>query len=324
MTERADQATEEAAAWLIALEEEPGNTALLARFQSWLHAAPDNRRAWTDMAEVYDLMGRLPPVHADLWQDAHRPAPPSPVGISWRRPARRVAWMAMGFVLLVLVGFAIPRAELYLRADYTTGVAEVRAVTLPDGSIARLGPRAALEQVTQGDDRHFRLLKGQAFFEVTRDPAHPFRVEGKYGLVTVLGTAFELRTGAAQDRVAVRQGKVAFAPQGAGQDAGRPLAPGDWASLDATGNRASGRNAPEDVAAWLDGRIVVRDRPLAEVVQALGDYYPGLILIRDEALGTKRVTGSYNTADPVSALRALVGAHGGTVQSLSPWLLVLS
>lgn len=325
MTGMADQATDEAAGWLVMLEEDPNDMAVLARFQSWLNAAPENRQAWADMAEIYDLMGKLPPMHADAWHDARKAAKPATQSpFPWRRPAQRLARVAAGFLVLLLAAFAVPPLETYLRADFRTGVGEIRAVTLADGSIVRLGPNAALEQLEWTGERRFRLLAGDAFFEVTRDPDRPFRVEAAHGRVTVLGTAFELRSGAALDRVAVRKGRVSFAPKDQAEAAQRPLAPGDWASLDADGRRQAGHGAPEDVAAWLDGRVVARDRPLAEVVEELGNYFPGVILLADSALGTKRVTGSYNTADPIAALRALAGAHGGTVHSLSPWILILS
>jgi transmembrane sensor len=76
------------------------------------------------------------------------------------------------------------------------------------------------------------------------------------------------------------------------------------------------------VAPWLHGQIVARDRPMADVVDELRRYYGGAIVVADGTLHGRRVTGVYNLADPVAALRAIMGAHGGSVRQVSPWLLL--
>lgn len=61
---------------------------------------------------------------------------------------------------------------------------------------------------------------------------------------------------------------------------------------------------------------------MAEVVQVLAQYLPGQVVLRDEALGNKRVTGVYDLRKPEAALRAVIRPHGGVVRSYGPWLLV--
>jgi transmembrane sensor len=61
---------------------------------------------------------------------------------------------------------------------------------------------------------------------------------------------------------------------------------------------------------------------MADVVDDLRRYFAGSIVLVDADLAARRVTGVYNLADPVGALRAIVGAHGGSVRQVSPWLLL--
>jgi transmembrane sensor len=46
--------------------------------------------------------------------------------------------------------------------------------------------------------------------------------------------------------------------------------------------------------------------------------------MRGNGFARERVTGVYNTADPIEALRGLVQAHGGRVTQITPWVLVLT
>jgi ferric-dicitrate binding protein FerR (iron transport regulator) len=54
--EEEDRAGIEAAYWCLALEEEPGNAELRARFEAWLAANPANRAAWSNTIHVQDLI----------------------------------------------------------------------------------------------------------------------------------------------------------------------------------------------------------------------------------------------------------------------------
>ena len=78
----------------------------------------------------------------------------------------------------------------------TTAVGEQREMQLPDGSMIALNTDSQLE-VTYGENyRDVRLLKGEALFEVTRDPARPFIVDAGIRRVEAVGTAFVVHLGA--------------------------------------------------------------------------------------------------------------------------------
>jgi Fe2+-dicitrate sensor, membrane component len=68
--------------------------------------------------------------------------------------------------------------------------------------------------------------------------------------------------------------------------------------------------------------LITDDQRVAELVQELAQYLPGQVVLRDQALGNKRVTGVYDLRKPEAALRAVIRPHGGEVRSYGPWLLV--
>ncbi len=87
----------------------------------------------------------------------------------------------------------------------------VQQLTLPDGS--RVGLRAGSTlryRAGLAGPRREVYLTGEAFFDVTANPARPFQVYTKSLVTTVLGTAFLVRAWAGQSAALVRvqRGKV--------------------------------------------------------------------------------------------------------------------
>ncbi|TGE29533.1 FecR family protein [Hymenobacter metallicola] len=96
---------------------------------------------------------------------------------------------------------------------YATGVGEHREVVLPDRSHVWLRPRSGLTcSATFGKVRSVQL-RGEAFFDVTKDPAHPFVVHTGQVAVKVLGTSFLVKAYAPlpTTTVLVRTGRVQVA-----------------------------------------------------------------------------------------------------------------
>lgn len=315
--EEDDKAAIEAAYWSLTLEEEPGNAELRARFEAWLAANPANRAAWSDTIQVQDLIAS--PGYA-----AHRARrgrqPLAAVGTMPRVPSPRrtgLALVALAAAACIAL-FALPGVVLRFEADHLTATAETRSVALEDGSTVALAPDSALE-IVPGAGRTIRMLKGEALFQVTRDPSRPFRVLANGVETTVLGTAFDVRLQDNGAVVAVREGVVRVDRAAVSER----LEAGDWVSIVADRVAARGAVPTKEVAAWQAGRIIARDRSIADVVDEIRRSFRGVIVVSDEAFGRQRVTGVYNLTDPVAALRAAVAVHGGTVRQYSPWLLVV-
>lgn len=88
----------------------------------------------------------------------------------------------------------------------------VRPVQLEDGSLVILQPNSEIQYARSFANDHREVtLKGEAFFEITRDVNHPFLVHAE-GLVTkVLGTSFNIKAKPADNTIVVdvKTGKVA-------------------------------------------------------------------------------------------------------------------
>jgi transmembrane sensor len=313
MTDRTEPDREgadaDAAAWLVRLAEAPGNAELRAAFDAWHDAHPLHAAVWARTQRAYHLLGKHRPIDRKLWKPR-------------RRPSGRFRFALAGALCAGLALACLPNLLLHLQSDLTTATAELGTLTLPDGTEVQLAPESAIDTLFTDRARGVRLLKGEAYFSVTHDPAHPFRVIAGDAIVTVLGTAFDIRMDATGTTVVVEQGNVQI------EDRASPdshlLGPGDWVALSAGKDPVKGHDAGPEVAAWRHGQLVVRDRPAAEIVEALRPYLPGLILLRDPAFEARRVSGIYDLRNPAATLRSLADSYGAKLVQLSPWITLVT
>lgn len=322
------RATREAAAWFVLLSEEPDDRALQAKIEAWCGESTLNREVWQRTQRAWDMYGKTSPMHREQWQSrATRPsraAPASPARTARvGRRHRRIAGAAALALAACIAWFAAPVLLLRLQADVTTSTAEVRTLQLEDGTLVRLAPESAIGIRYTERERHARLLRGQAFFEVKPNADRPFRVVAGDVTTTVLGTAFDVRLEADGASVAVREGLVRVEDGRVSPPRSQEVAAGAWVHVTA-GHPARGTIAPDEVAAWADGRLVARNLPITEIVDELRRHQPGLIVMQDQAFGAQRVNGVFDLSRPAATLRDLAAAHGAVVHELSPWLLLVT
>ncbi|OUJ75297.1 hypothetical protein BXP70_04585 [Hymenobacter crusticola] len=165
-------------------------------------------------------------------------------------------------------------------------------ITLQDGSHVLLYPGSRL-QYKEGlaGTRREVYLTGQAFFNVTKNPARPFLVYTDKVVTTVLGTSFLVTAYANKEaKVAVREGKVAVQPrQGAQLDAtpaqptfkGVVLLPNQQVVYSAEGNHLD-KELVAKPAALTSQPLDFKKRPVAEVLAALEKVY-GVNIVYDPA-----------------------------------------
>jgi transmembrane sensor len=239
------------------------------------------------------------------------------------RSGRRALVAALTAAAACLVVVAAPTLSLRLQSDFVSGAGEMRTVRLEDGSEMRMAPGSAVSLAYGEGRRGVRLLKGQAYFEVQPDPARPFIVDAGRVETTVLGTGFEVRKDKAGAEVAVRHGRVQVEREQGGAPVDVRLAPGERVKVTSTGGVLS-RERPERVASWTQGDLIVSDRSVREVIEALRPWHRGVIVTTGGGLETRRVTGVYDLRDPEAALASLAEVHALKVRRITPWITVVS
>lgn len=323
----------EASAWFFRLQADDHTAAERAAFAAWLAQGTAQTRAW---AEVRDLLGSLEePARA-----AHRAA--FPHGTARRRIGHRSsdhrAWVrrlapAALVLLLALGGWGAWRGPaLYqdLVADHATATGQRLAVRLPDGSSADLNSDSALALEFHGGERRVRLLRGEAWFKVTRDPAHPFVVDAGAGAARVLGTQFSVRRDGDRVTVTVGEGLVEVAAHGDDRKPGDfrwddsvRVHPGESAEAGPGGLTPAAAADPGVAFAWRHGQIVFRQQSLASVIEALNRQWPGRVVLLNDEAGERIVSGVFSLDRPAAVFDALERGIGVHATRLTPYLTLL-
>jgi transmembrane sensor len=335
------QASREATDWLILLQEEPDDQDILRAFAAWCDADPAHMQAWNATRLAADVMAAGVPEHADRWQpfvhEMRAGGDGSSVSSSSRkdnivRPTfgRRKMWLGGGLAIAASLFAAVvgpgivSRAVTGWQADYVTDTAEMRTITLADASTVTMAPESAIRVRFEAGERHIALLGGEAFFDVTPDPKRPFRVSSEDVDVTVLGTGFDVRRNDAGTLVAVEHGLVRVGFDAINPPVHEMLEAGQSANVTWQGAVARGSLPAGQIASWRQNQLIAQDQPLGAVIDGLRRYYPGRIIITDDTLATRTVTGVYNLADPLAALRGIARAQNAVVRQVTPWVLLVS
>ncbi|WP_119458387.1 FecR domain-containing protein [Rhodospirillaceae bacterium SYSU D60014] len=314
--ESQDPLIEEALRWLVLLRDEQATDADRQRFAEWLGRDPAHAVAWSRAQHVWS--------HAEIMRPAIRASRAAPLAARMSRtqlgPSRR-AWMrgAAAAVVGAAGGYLLTRPEWF--ADYRTAVAERRAVTLPDGSVAELGSTTALSIESDRSVRRAVLHDGEAFFTVAQDLARPFVVEATGGRIQALGTAFNVKQSGEAVTVAVAEHAVAVSA-GEGRavtvDQGRQVryGPGRLGPVRPA-------NLPT-VLAWRRDRLIFQDAPLGDVIAELERYRSGRIVITDRRIAEISVTAVFDTRRTDDALRAIADSLPVQILRVTDFLLFVS
>lgn len=312
---------DEAAAWLVRIRENPQSAQLRTQFEVWRRASPEHEQAWSELCLLWRATGKAEsmyrPLAANHMRTQHRARPSIP---------RFAAGLAVACVMACVLWLAAPSVMIRWSADHRTAIAEIRSIELEDGSRVELAPDSALSVQFTDNLRQVTLLQGEAFFDVRKNPDRPFRVIAGSAEVEVLGTAFDIQLTGDATRVAVARGSVSTGTRDAVSGPSRAtLKPGDAISIDAaSGMQTRTLVDVENVGAWREGRLVVRNTSIASVIDVIRRYDPAWITLADPSLGEERVTGIYDLTSPALALGALVDPFGGKVRNLGDSVRVIT
>ena len=171
----------------------------------------------------------------------------------------------------------------------TTGMGEHSHVTLPDGTILTLNAQTTV-RYNLADGKRQVSIDGEAYFDVARDPEHPFVVSANGMTVTCLGTSFDVRNYSDESTASVvlRDGKVRVNAC----DADLTMEPGSRVLMDRQTFALSKHTVtPSDYTAWLNGEIKFNNQTLEEIAAELSRNYNIDLVITSDELRQERFNG---------------------------------
>lgn len=309
--------------WLVRLHDKPGAVDH-AQFSQWLHADPAHAEAYAQAQVLWELSeapaARLAREDAAAL-DALLAAMDAPKSRSLPRWTPGLA-MAACLVLMVSIGMGWQPQRWMddFGADYVSGPGQVRTVTLADQSQVTLDADSAIAVDFSQAERHVRLRRGAAFFQVTHT-GEPFVVDAHGGETRVLGTQFEVRLQPLGAQVTVLSGKVSVSA--VGDPAQQMLTAGQRVSYDQRSTSDPAAVDSENQLAWRQGWLNYYRTPLADVINDLSRYYPGRIVLLNDKLAATRISGSFPSRDPEAVLAGLKSVVGFEQYQLFGRVIVL-
>ena len=162
----------------------------------------------------------------------------------------------------------------------STPAATTTLVTLSDGTKVMLNANSTLEYPASFDDAEVRevRLKGEAHFEVTKNPHRPFVVKAGEMQTQVLGTIFDVKAYRKDaPKVTLMQGKVKVS----NADTEVEMRPGQTATLQA--DKIVVSKASSSASDWLEGDFDMDQVTLAEAMSDIGAWYNKTVVFQSQA-----------------------------------------
>ncbi|AEC18820.1 Fe2+-dicitrate sensor, membrane component [Pusillimonas sp. T7-7] len=277
----------EAQAWVRKLAAGSPTTADAEDLKYWCAQSAAHEQAWRQARGEWQAMGEVLLTHR-----ARHPAPAAKP----QRPSRRLFLGAGASAVTALAVVAVVRPPLglwpswsELGADYRTATGEQRDVQLGEHIRVALNTQTSIAVQGQGARPRIELIAGEA--EVLADGVRALEVVAGAGHIDLAQGCVQVRQlGGDRVRLACTQGHAQL-HHGARS---LPLQAGQQVVYDLNTVSGVAPVAAQAVSAWRDGMVDFDNTPVAEAVAEINRYRPGRVVLMNDALAQRRISGRFN------------------------------
>lgn len=237
-------------------------------------------------------------------------------------PANRIAiWMqASAAVLLIgLLSLSLFFYRQQQKIMVSTTFGQLKSVTLPDGTLVTLNANSTIHYPKQWDPNHIRevWIEGEAFFKVNhlhrsgpiKEGDH-FTVHAENLNVEVLGTSFNVNNRRGLVKVALVTGRVGLEVEGKDDDLLK-LKPGELGEYQRQQETMVKHEVQaQDYVAWKSGKLHFSNTPLTQVLQLIEDDYGYKAVLKDQAIGNKKLSGTFSVSSEDALLKGIATSLG--------------
>lgn len=303
-----DPVMDEAMNWRLLQQERELSPSERNALAEWLGRSQRHRDAYDELESFWstaEVLDRHPEYQAVRRQ--------TETALKRGRMTRRAlaAGLAAAFVGAGGLGYYLQLPKALVDQTFRTAVGQTASVTLPDGSSVTLNTDTIVRTRANSDRRLVYLDKGQAYFEVAKDPRRPFVVTAAGRTVTALGTAFDVRVDRGELKVVLVEGKVRVEDVKPTAVSSAPASPRPGPAQTMTTEMSAGSQlvTTDDTewrltltdtqreTSWLKGQLVFDSAPLSEVVEEMNRYSRRKITIADPALARRPIGGRFTPGD---------------------------
>lgn len=276
-----------------------------AALDEWLESSLTNRIAYLRLDAAWERANRLAALQ------------PDDSGLEEKRSRWPLMMLKVAAVLGVVA--ALGAAGYYTMQPrvktYATAVGGHELISFADGTRIELNTDTVLRARMTTSERVVWLDRGEAYFQVKHDEAHPFVVISGNHRVTDLGTKFLVRRDPQRFEVAVTQGRVWFDASGKKSETQTALlTKGDEAVV--SQDRLSIAKQTEQSLArqlsWRQGVLVFGRVSLTEAAKEFNRYNTRKIVFADRKAADHMIGGAFPTTNVdafTSAIQIAFGLH---------------
>ncbi|HEU0276413.1 MAG TPA: FecR domain-containing protein [Rhodanobacteraceae bacterium] len=340
--------SEQAAEWHAVQREGPLSDEQASELVRWLQTSPLHVSEYLSMAQleraIADVARSDATPLAALLADPGAPVRALPVAGAFRHPGRpgapsdrprvrgrrrrrvvrRAALAACATLGLALVGWHWLGTRAAVETLATRRGQEL-TTRLADHTLLKLDAESRVIVRFSRARREVEVARGQAYFEVAADAARPFGVRAGPIVIRDIGTTFDVYRHTTGTTITVVRGHVEVAApggRGIGARGARPLdpvatlGPGQQVRV-SDGGRVLAAGAADlwQALGWTHGRITFENMPIGEVAAQFNRYNATRITVRSPAIGTIRITGTFQADGVASFVRFLEGLPGVAVRT---------
>lgn len=185
------------------------------------------------------------------------------------------------------------------------------SLELSDGTKVQLNAGTSFKfpvNFIKGQDRKVFIEYGEAYFEVAKDPDHPFVVNNNDLDIAVLGTQFNVSAYPEDKEITtvLVEGSVSLS----NDEQSVLLSPGYKANWSNQKNTFSISEADIDLhTGWRSGKIVMKSLPFSKMVKKLERHYNVVINSNDEKLNSEVITATFDEEGIEEVLKLINKIH---------------
>jgi transmembrane sensor len=212
---------------------------------------------------------------------------------------RRIAAVAAAVIVIIGLSTAFKQNSFLFNILHpvketlvATVHGESKIIRLTDGTNIHLNENSSLTYTNRyetGPQREISL-QGEAFFEVTKNPDHPFIVKAGKAIIKVLGTSFNVSVNKADSAVvvAVRDGLISLQ-----HDKEQLLLPAGAIGMLKEKPVLYTHANIDNYLSWMNGKLVFENAALKDVVAELENIYHVNIRLENTSLEKIHLTLQY-------------------------------
>lgn len=258
------------------------DTVQLKQIQDWLDSSEDNQSILEEISNTWSITKGLPEYYQpDMtynWNKLVRR-----IGSRTRRkkihPFLKLLSAAAAVVLVFMAGFTYrelsgtPAKNVTFSKVISPKGNKTRTI-LPDGTMVWLNSGAELWYSSEYSSRNREVwMKGECYFQVERDPAHPLLVHGSKVQLKVFGTTFNVKEeeGADLTEVTLLTGELSV--YNVKNEEIAALLPGQELFYQNGSGKVRQAENPEALTSWINNILIFKNQPFEEVIRYLQGWY---------------------------------------------------